>query len=249
MRLRARLAVTAVAVVVPLVVGVLWLDARTRHEAAEQGLRDATLAYMDAPERARCEADPAAWGGRPLAPPYLRGSEGESGGPPELRAPSEFIGAGLDPPVLWAYDEQLRAAHPAAPRLSERSARDLWPGATISTLVRMPWATGPCAFVLAEGSSNPGWIGALLPRSPAWLAPAGAALLVLLASVGPVVRRIRRLTPGESDRKLTAMRGYVTQYENIESEEPRWQADGLPPSDPAKRVVEVFYDLDAPPGG
>jgi len=40
------------------------------------------------------------------------------------------------------------------------------------------------------------------------------------------------------------MRGYVTQYENIEAEEPRWQADGLPPSDAAKRAVEVFYDLD-----
>lgn len=71
------------------------------------------------------------------------------------------------------------------------------------------------------------------------------------AAVGNLLRRprIRRLTAGESDRKLTAMRGYVTQYENIESEEPRWQADGLPPSDPAKRVIEVFYDLDAPPGG
>jgi hypothetical protein len=56
--------------------------------------------------------------------------------------------------------------------------------------------------------------------------------------------RVRRLSAGESDRKLAAMRGYVTQYENIEAEEPRWQADGLPPSDPGKRVVEVFYDLD-----
>ena len=64
-------------------------------------------------------------------------------------------------------------------------------------------------------------------------------------AVGDELRRprVRRLTGGESDRKLTAMRGYVTQYENIEAEEPRWQADGLPPSDRAKRVIEVFYDL------
>jgi hypothetical protein len=55
--------------------------------------------------------------------------------------------------------------------------------------------------------------------------------------------RVRRLSPSESDRKLAAMRGYVTQYESIEAEEPRWQADGLPPSDPGKRIVEVFYDL------
>lgn len=194
MKLRTRLAVTSVAVVVPLVVGVLWLDARTRHEAAEQGLRDATLAYMDASERARCEADAAAWGGRPLPPPDRRDGDRGPGGPIPMRSPSEFTGAGLDPPVLWAYDAQLHAAHPGAPQLAGPPEADLWPGATISTLVRMPWAAGPCAFVLAEGSSNPGWIGALLPRSPAWLAPAGAALLVLLASVGPVVRRVRRLT-------------------------------------------------------
>jgi LmbE family N-acetylglucosaminyl deacetylase len=68
------------------------------------------------------------------------------------------------------------------------------------------------------------------------------------AAVGEGLRRprVRRLTNAESDRKLAAMRGYVTQYENIEAEEPRWQADGLPPSDPAKRAVEVFYDLDVP---
>jgi LmbE family N-acetylglucosaminyl deacetylase len=55
--------------------------------------------------------------------------------------------------------------------------------------------------------------------------------------------RVVRLSAAESERKLTAMRGYVTQYENVEAEEPRWQADGLPPSDPAKRRIEVFYDL------
>jgi LmbE family N-acetylglucosaminyl deacetylase len=54
---------------------------------------------------------------------------------------------------------------------------------------------------------------------------------------------VRRLTPAESERKLAAMQGYVTQYENIEREEPRWQADGLPPSDPGKRAIEVFYEL------
>jgi hypothetical protein len=56
--------------------------------------------------------------------------------------------------------------------------------------------------------------------------------------------RIVRLSEEQSARKLAAMRGYVTQYDNIEQEEPNWQDDGLPPSDPAKRVIEVFYDLD-----
>jgi hypothetical protein len=41
------------------------------------------------------------------------------------------------------------------------------------------------------------------------------------------------------------MRGYITQFEAIEAEEPNWQFDGKPSADPAKRRVEVFYDLAA----
>ena len=55
--------------------------------------------------------------------------------------------------------------------------------------------------------------------------------------------QVSRLTDEESGRKLEAMRGYVTQFANIEAEEPRWQADGKPSADPGKRAVEVFYDL------
>lgn len=61
--------------------------------------------------------------------------------------------------------------------------------------------------------------------------------------------RIVRLGAEQSDRKLRSMKGYVTQFDNIEREEPRWQDDGLPPSDPRKRGVEVFYDLGEPPAG
>lgn len=89
---------------------------------------------------------------------------------------------------------------------------------------------------------------------PTWVEEPGstAADAQWERAVGPALGdtlrhpRIRRLSPSESDRKLAAMRGYVTQYENIEAEEPRWQADGLPPSDSAKRAIEVFYDLGPP---
>jgi LmbE family N-acetylglucosaminyl deacetylase len=69
------------------------------------------------------------------------------------------------------------------------------------------------------------------------------------ASIGHLVGdrlaqpRVVRLTDAESDRKLEAMRGYVTQFENIEAEEPNWQVDGKGSADPEKRAVEVFYDL------
>jgi len=39
------------------------------------------------------------------------------------------------------------------------------------------------------------------------------------------------------------MKGYVTQFDNIEREEPRWQFSGKLPSDPEMRIIEVFYDL------
>jgi LmbE family N-acetylglucosaminyl deacetylase len=69
------------------------------------------------------------------------------------------------------------------------------------------------------------------------------------ASIGHLVGdrlahpRVVRLTDAESGRKLEAMRGYVTQFENIEAEEPNWQIDGKGSADPEKRAVEVFYDL------
>jgi len=71
------------------------------------------------------------------------------------------------------------------------------------------------------------------------------------ASIGHLVGdrladpRVVRLADEESDRKLEAMRGYVTQFESIEAEEPKWQFDGRGSADPQKRVVEVFYDLAA----
>jgi LmbE family N-acetylglucosaminyl deacetylase len=75
------------------------------------------------------------------------------------------------------------------------------------------------------------------------------------ASIGHLVGerlaypRVVHLTDEESGRKLEAMRGYVTQFANIEAEEPKWQVDGKPSADPEKRAVEVFYDLDtANPG-
>jgi LmbE family N-acetylglucosaminyl deacetylase len=71
------------------------------------------------------------------------------------------------------------------------------------------------------------------------------------ASIGHLVGdglsqpRVVRLTDEESGRKLEAMRGYATQFENIEAEEPNWQVDGKGSADPEKRAVEVFYDLSA----
>jgi LmbE family N-acetylglucosaminyl deacetylase len=55
--------------------------------------------------------------------------------------------------------------------------------------------------------------------------------------------RVVRLDAEQSDRKLAAMKGYVSQFEATEAEEPNWNVHGKPASDPEMRVVEVFYDL------
>jgi LmbE family N-acetylglucosaminyl deacetylase len=90
---------------------------------------------------------------------------------------------------------------------------------------------------------------------PTWIAADGQAAAdeqwrdVLGDALGDGITRPRvvRLDDHQSERKLAAMKGYVTQFDNIEREEPSWQDDGLPPSDPRKRVIEVFYDLDHRP--
>jgi LmbE family N-acetylglucosaminyl deacetylase len=85
---------------------------------------------------------------------------------------------------------------------------------------------------------------------PSWVDGGGSAQAdeqwrrALGRLLGPALERprLRRLSVAESDAKLQAMRGYVTQFASIEAEEPRWQEDGLPPSHPEKRTLEVFYD-------
>jgi signal transduction histidine kinase len=214
MKLRTRLALATFAMTIPIIVLVLWLDARARHQAARESLVHVAQLFMRS-ERARCEADPAHWGGHPLPPPA---DERGPGGPPpedprppgdENRGPSPVsppsrpprdepdmpsYRAGGPPPILYAYDTALRSENPNAPTLSGPPSTPLWPSADVRVLVAMPWQTGPCARILAIGGTNPNWVGGLVPTSPVWLIAIGAVWLALALSFGSVVRRIRALT-------------------------------------------------------
>jgi signal transduction histidine kinase len=207
MRLRARLTVATVAAVVPLIVVLIWLDARARHRAAEEALADVTLRSILRPgERERCESDPAGWGGKPMAPPDERGP-GPGPGPapdPSFRRARDDRPHGA-PPVLFAFDRALHASHPRAPALDDAlvagiaeaevaTVESTWPGSAVEVLVRTPWATGACAYVYARGTTEPGWIGAILPASRLWMVPMFVVLAAVLVAMGPAVRRIRRLT-------------------------------------------------------
>ncbi len=207
MKLRARLVLTTIGLLVPIVIVLLWIDARARHRAAEEALARVVLMHVLEPgQRERCESDPASWGGVPLRPPGP-----DRGPPPEGERP------GGAPPVLFAYGVDLESANLDAPRpspalvdsLAERELGiddALWPGSSVEVLLHTPWATGRCALILARGTTSAGWLGAILPASPIWLAPVPVLLLALLIAIGPVVERIRRLAESV---KRSAAAGFV----------------------------------------
>jgi two-component system sensor histidine kinase BaeS len=201
LKLRLRLALTSLAVTLPTIAALYMLDARARHGAAEQLLAQAMATHMHEPgERERCEADPGAWGGVPLGPP-AGPSSGPKPGPERPPPGDEPHGAA---PVLFAYATDLRSRDPDAPALdpelvaalgerASASPASLWPDDDVYVLLRMPWSEGPCALILAHGTTTAGWLGAILPARPIWLIPALAVFVGLLIAAGPIVRRIRRL--------------------------------------------------------
>ncbi|MBJ6764722.1 HAMP domain-containing protein [Myxococcaceae bacterium JPH2] len=134
-------------------------------------------------------------------------------GPREPQGPRPSHGPGFAPGVfveglppgtqLYAYDSSLHSRNPDAPALTgaELSATGStanrpvpWGTDTVQRVaVRMPWSTGPCAVVLAQRVPPPQGRDFLPPTGPALLTVL-VTVLALLVSLGPVVRRLRRLT-------------------------------------------------------
>ncbi|MDI3283728.1 HAMP domain-containing sensor histidine kinase [Polyangium sp. 15x6] len=197
MKLRARLAVATILVMVPMTFALFWYDGAARHRAAEQKLTEFVLGQMPTAREA-CEAAPSSFGGelRPSLPPGPPRGARPPPGPPRPH--------GARPAVVHAYDESLHSANPDAPVIPEALARAIHeqdvaiasyvlPTSSVELLARMPWGTGPCAYVLARGTTDPTW-GAVLPESNIWLLPTVAVFAAMLLALGPVVRRIRKLT-------------------------------------------------------
>ncbi|TKD06620.1 sensor histidine kinase [Polyangium fumosum] len=222
MKLRARLAVATIAVMLPMTFALFWYDASARHRAAEQNLTEFVFGQMPVAREA-CEAAPSSFGGelrpsRALGPPHSHRPPPEEpprgepphggpphGGPPHgepLPRPPRPRAA--RPAVVHAYDETFHSENPDAPAVPEALARAMeeqdvaitshvLPTSSVEILARMPWGTGPCAYVLARGTTDPTW-GAVLPESNIWLLPTVAVFAAMLLALGPVVRRIRKLT-------------------------------------------------------
>lgn len=109
-----------------------------------------------------------------------------------------------EPAIAYAYGDDFLSKNPASPAISTDLRQVVagtsvaetwffWPTERIEILVRMPWKTGPCAYVFARGTTDASW-GAILPENPFWLLPVLSVLAAILLAIGPVVGRIRRLT-------------------------------------------------------
>jgi signal transduction histidine kinase len=243
MRLRTRLGLATVAAALPLVLALVWWDAQAQQRAAESALIEFTRAHVERPSwRARCESAPETWSadGAPDGP---RGPPAERGPPPEREPPPLDRGAvppgapaGRPPPPgasgprhrraaqFFAYDAELRSHNPEAPMLSEAvrqgaRGKDVtvlpapWQSATVQVLLHV--GDGPCAYLLASGTTEP-WLGAILPPTRIWLTPLAVMFGAVLLALGPVIARIRRLTAAV---KRSAMSHYVERVDATGNDE------------------------------
>lgn len=225
MTLRQRLAVTTLAVGLPLVGGMAWFHGYARERAAEEAFAQLAVLHMQNGGRERCEGAPHMWVEGPL---HLSGGthvqpwEGPLAPlrvlPPNTPLFSEEArkqhqhgpGGGLQ---LYAYDSAFTSANPVAPPLSHAlkqaiqdgraiassssNSSDAQPQCDFAVLVRMAWNEGPCSHVLVcrpDGHTHLTWMDRFAPPLTAIIATLAIALVSLFLAIGPVVRRIRKLT-------------------------------------------------------
>ncbi|WNG58056.1 sensor histidine kinase [Archangium gephyra] len=134
---------------------------------------------------------------------------------------------------LFAYDTELSARNPAAPRLDASLVEAMRRGQEVASLssgsgmqeprrilVRMPWGTGPCAFVLVHWPERFG-PREKFPSIPLefWLFPSVLALAGVLFALGPVVGRLRQLTREVRTFVGSAYQGSITLRGNDEISE------------------------------
>jgi len=189
-KLRPRIALTTAALLLPVASLFVWVEGRLRERAAEDALVERAMAMLDDGARARCEDAPEGWvraiQGAPPPPPRERGDRS----PPVHLYPFD---AELQPSVAWSPPLDPEAVSGARQGLAEvrvhrRGPRDL----DDEVLLRTPWGTGRCAWMLAVRPGSPGNAAPdVLLR--AWAAPLLALVAAVILALGPIVARIRQL--------------------------------------------------------
>lgn len=173
-----RVALTTAAVIVPALALLTWSHRAERERSLLEGMRMFASARIQG-ERSACERA-AAWPGERAA----------------VRSPRQQF-------QLYAYDAQLRSLASGAPALELDAARALAPGERRSLdadghwppelLMRTPWGSGPCAFVLARSVGTADSQPFAAPMR-IYLPVVLVAVLAVVLATGPIVQRLRRLT-------------------------------------------------------
>lgn len=205
MKLRSRLLLSTVAAAAPPLLLLVAFDGVARHDAAEARLLELVEHRLDRPgSRQDCAADPARWAEDQEQPPRWgregRGHRGRGRGEARGEGPGPAEAHG-SPPAIYVYDADRVLLNPPGPALPAEPALEAGTGAVLedpwySARIRVVARPGgePCAWVLAEGSTAPGWLGAILPPTYVWLIPTLAVLATVVLAASPTVRRIRLLT-------------------------------------------------------
>ncbi len=210
MTLRRRIALVTAAVLLPTVLAIFAWDAHDRRRAAEQELITFTRGLLAMPGWIEgCEADPARWTGRrPTGPPDSARRPRPPGSPApsaaRLRRPGPAAGRPgfvpvphSEPARFFAYGadgQPLRPDNPALPAgLPDDAVALDMPARSGIVRISLPTASPICARIVGQGTTEP-WLGGVLPATHVWLVPVLAVVGAVLLAVGPVVRRIRRLT-------------------------------------------------------
>lgn len=200
MKLRMRLILTLLVTVVPLALGVVWLQHRVQAETQADALASYAQERLESGGRENCERNPFAYQEPPLQGPP-RPPRPDM--PPRLRLPP--LPDGSVRLELYAYRANYQSDNPRAPYfpLELRSALDTgaerahkpftddgFHGQMLA--LRTAYPDGPLAFVLARrvvgGKEHLDWT----PYGAALLLAVLMSGLVLLA-LGPLVHRLRVL--------------------------------------------------------
>lgn len=213
MKLRLRLAATLIAIAVPVVLGLSVFAIQARRRALLESIYETTVQRMEAGGRALCETG---------AGPFHERRLGRRG--PRRRRRRRPPRA---PRLHHVYDASFAPAVEGGPPLDAALREALEGGETVAArwlsepprarvAMRMPWE-GRCAVVVIERAVGPmfGWRG--FAEALGWSSLAAAfVVLAALFALGPVVRRIRRLT---ASVRAQAKEGYGEDVEVAGSDE------------------------------
>lgn len=196
MKLRPRIALTAIALSIPLAIVSIAVERRARSRTIEEILVAHAHARLEGSGARECARHPERWARPDLPPPPPFGGPPPFGEPPPPPPPGP---APDGPPIqVFAYDDSFVAKWPGFPAIPEHMRQRAGKEPVVFARDREADA------VLVRGVSECAWIIARRPRPPFgkdtlsslardWTPPILAMLLAIAFGLGPIVRRIRAL--------------------------------------------------------